>query len=140
MRLFEKIVYKSELANLSIIGSDQFAYRKNHNSSMALVKCYHKWTQWLDKDADFVRVFSFDFSKAFDSVSHNILCNKLKLLSLNPYIVNWTINFLIGRQQRVIVDGVTAQFLPNNQGVPQVRVLHGTYLVFPMINDLKACS
>ena len=85
------------------------------NSCMALVKCYHKWIQWLDKDADNVCVFSFDFSKAFDSVSHDVLCNKLKLLSLNPYVVNWIINFLSGRQQRVIVDGVATKFLPTTR-------------------------
>ena len=29
---------------------------------------------------DFIRVFAFDFSKALDSVSHHIVCSKLKLL------------------------------------------------------------
>ena len=39
-------------------------------------------------------IFSFDLSKAFDSVSYNILCNKLKQVKLNPYIMNWLISFL----------------------------------------------
>ena len=34
--------------------------------------------KWLDGNADFATIFSFDFCKAFDSVSHNILCWKLK--------------------------------------------------------------
>ena len=38
--------------------------------------------------------FSFDFSKAFDSVSHNILCSKLKQVNFNPYVINWLISFL----------------------------------------------
>ena len=37
-------------------------------------------------NADFVRIFSFDFSKAFDSVSHNILCSKLK--QVNEFSLN----------------------------------------------------
>ena len=45
--------------------------------------------------ADFVRIFSFDFSKAFDFVSHNILCSKLKQGNINPYIINWLIIIII---------------------------------------------
>jgi len=39
-----------------------------------------------------------DFSKAFDSVSHNILCSKLKQVKINPYIINWLISFLDQRE------------------------------------------
>ena len=33
---------------------------------MALLKCQHYWLNWLDKDADFFKVYSFEFNKAFD--------------------------------------------------------------------------
>jgi hypothetical protein len=97
MRLFEKIVYQNELYHLNaeFIGDDQYAYKKGLNSTMALLKCQHKWLQWLDSDAYCVRIFSFDFSKVFDSVPHDIVCNKLKHLNINPYIYNWIISFLI---------------------------------------------
>ena len=35
----------------------------------------------------------FDLSKAFDTVPHDIVCEKLKATDLNPYIINWIINF-----------------------------------------------
>ena len=73
---------------------------------MALIKCQHTWLKWLDGNANFVRIFSFDFSKAFDSVSHYILCSKLEQVNINPYIINWLISFLDQRKQRVVVDGV----------------------------------
>ena len=94
MRLFERLVYKHELSSIcrDFIDLDQFAYREGHNSSMALIKCQHKWLSWLVGDADFVRVFSFDFSKTFDSVPHHILCSKLKQVNINLYIVNWMIS------------------------------------------------
>ena len=44
---------------------------------MALIKCQHHWLGWLDTEADFAKVYSFDFSKAFDLVSHEIVHNKL---------------------------------------------------------------
>ena len=104
---------------------------------MALIKCQHHWLDWLEKDADFVRVFSFDFSKAFDSVSHQVLCNKLKSYNINPYITNWIMSFLSGRQQRVVVDGIVTRFLDINRGVPQGTVL-GPILFSIMVNDIKS--
>ena len=70
MRIFEKLVFKQEIrAKLkSIIGKDQFAYRKGSNTTMAIIKCQHQLLKWLEaEDVDFIRVISFDFSKAFDS-------------------------------------------------------------------------
>ena len=71
MRIFEKLVLKQELSLVtgSVISKDQHTYKEKHHTTMALVKCYHSWVKWLDKDADFARVFSFDFSKAFDTVN-----------------------------------------------------------------------
>ena len=78
MRLFERVVFRCELSHVinNSIGSDQFAYRKGLNTTMALVKCQHEWLRRLDSDADFIRIFSFDFTKAFDSVPHDIVCRK----------------------------------------------------------------
>ena len=85
---------------------------------MALIKCYHSWLSWLDKDADFARVFSSYFRKAFNTISHHIVCNKLKAMDVNPYITNWIMSFLTNRQQRVVVDGKSTEFVSVNGGVP----------------------
>ena len=53
-----------------------------------LLTCHLHWLKWLDGAMDFVIVLSFDFSKAFDSVSHAIVCNKLVSLYINPYVIN----------------------------------------------------
>ena len=46
-----------------------------------------------------VRMFAMDFSKAFDSVSHKLLAEKLKSLPLNPYIINWQISFVRDKKE-----------------------------------------
>ena len=93
MRLFERVVYKQEMASVfkSVVGRDQFAYKEGTNTTNALLKRLHHWLKWLDEGADYVSVVSFDYKKAFDSVSHNIICQKLKTLEFNPYITNWII-------------------------------------------------
>ena len=82
------------------------AYCQGHNSSITLIECQHIWLKWLDRDADFVRVFSFDFGKSFDSASHSILCAKLVQVKINPCVINWLISFLRDRKLRVVVDGI----------------------------------
>ena len=42
-------------------------------TTVALVNCQHEWLRRLDSDADSIRIFSFDFRKAFDSVPHESL-------------------------------------------------------------------
>ena len=137
MRVFERVVFKQELSvPLSLeVGADQFAYKRGQNCTMALIKCYHNWLEWLDGDTDFVRVFTFDFKKAFDYVSHYILSEKLKALKVNPYIINWIIDFLSDRSQRVTVDGITTEYVNINRGVPQLSVL-GPVLFSIMVNDI----
>ncbi len=137
MRLFEKCVYKSEIApaTRNNIGPDQFAYKKGHNSTMALIKSQHQWLEWMDKNANYVRVLSFDF-QAFDSVPHDLLFEKVKKLLINPYVVNWLISFLENRIQRVMVDGITTEYLYINRGVPQGTVL-GPVLFSIMVDDIK---
>ena len=137
MRLFEKMVFKQEISAVakSVIGRDQFAYKEGTNTTTALIKCQYYWLKWLDEDADFVRVMSFDFSKAFDSVPHDIVCEKLKSTSINPYIINWIISLLINRRQRVVVDDIETEYVDISRGVPQGTVL-GPFLFSLMVNDI----
>ena len=95
MRIFERLVYENELV-LAInthITPDQHAYRQGSSTTTALLKCQNHWLKWIDKKAYCVKVYSFDFSKAFDSVSHRIICEKLKSIGINPYVINWVISF-----------------------------------------------
>ena len=63
------------------------------------------WTEMLD-EGDPVDAVYLDFRKVFDSVPHQRLLGKLKAYGINGKITKWIRNFLVGRQQRVKVNGI----------------------------------
>ena len=56
------------------------------------------------------RAFSFDSSKAFDTVPHQTVCDKVKGFGINLYVINWIIDLLRNRKQRVVVGGRKTEF------------------------------
>ena len=86
------------------LSQTQFAYRQGGNCTDALLTIQHHICKFLDDSyCEAVRLFTMDFSNAFDSVKHNLLSAKLKQLPLNPYIINWYHSFFSNRQQRISV-------------------------------------
>ena len=77
-----------------------------------------------------------DFSKAFDTVKHSLLFSKLKLLPLNPYILNWYLSFLTDRRQRIVCNGLTCGWISVNKGTTQGSV-SGPYLFNIFLSDLE---
>ena len=74
-----------------------------------------------------------DFSKAFDSVSHQLLAEKLKSVPLKLHIINWWLGFLRGRKQRVIFRSSVCSWKTVNKGTT-----HGSVSVFNIfLNDLE---
>ena len=65
----------------------------------------------------------FDLQKAFDSVPHHALLDKLRDLQLNEFILKWICDYLMQRKQRVVVNGQTSETLPVLSGVPQGSVI-----------------
>ena len=79
----------------SYLNNNQFAYRTGGSCTNALLKIQHEFLQALDSnDNRAVRLFTMDFSKAFDRVKHNFLIDKLTQSRLNPYIFNCYVSFL----------------------------------------------
>ena len=64
-------------------------------------------------------VIIMDFSKAFDKVSHSLLSHKLHHYGIQDKLNKWIENFLVGRKQAILVDGVTSSYVSVESGVPQ---------------------
>jgi len=64
-----------------------------------------------------------DYRKAFDSVSHTKLIEKLLLLNVDPSLIKWIAAFLPDRKMRVKVKLEFSDWIVILSGVPQGSVL-----------------
>lgn len=76
-----------------------------------------------------------DLSKAFDTVDHQILLNRLSEIGLSTKAVDWFKNYLSSRTQCVHIDGEISDKLTVNTGVPQGSIL-GPLLFTIYVNEL----
>ena len=61
----------------------------------------HAWALWTDGNGATVKTMLFDYLKAFDFIDHRILIDKLEGLVMPRSVLNWIIDFLSDRSQRI---------------------------------------
>ena len=115
------------------IHSAQYGFVSGRSSTAQLLSTLQTIGKNLDKGLQTDVVFMY-ISKAFDTVNHNRLPQKLRDFGLSGSLLLWFKNYLSGRFQRVTVLGATSTSLPITSGVPQGSLL-APFLFSVYIND-----
>lgn len=135
-KIFEKIM-KDKLMNFlgktNFFSDNQFGYRNNLSTENALQHFMHDVYNGLN-DGSLTTGLFLDIRKAFDTVDHKIMLEKLHTIGIRGVVYNWFESYLINRKQCVRVEHYISDMKCIYQGVPQGSVL-GAILFLIYIND-----
>ena len=118
----------------NLLDNRQWAYRKGKSTEQLLIHLTERWREAVERKL-FVGILFVDFTKAFDTVSHNILLQKLNDLGIRGNIWLWLKNYQTERRQFVKINGSNSDTHIIAPGVPQGSVL-GPTLSSLFTNDL----
>ena len=120
-KVLERIIFEKICDHLTI-SDHQWGFLAGRSTTGAILSAMHEWHLNLERGAEIQAVF-FDLQKAFDSVPHRLLLQKLVQLDVHPHIVAWISSYLYNRSQIVGVEGAKSASQHAISGVPQGSVL-----------------
>lgn len=136
-KIFEKIIYNrlsDFITKNNLLSSKQFGFTKKKGTKDALSYITSKIYENLDKSTPIAVTF-IDLAKAFDTVNHEILLDKLYSYGIRGKAYDLLESYLKNRKQKVRIGQNSSDFKNINTGVPQGTIL-GPLLFIIYVNDL----
>ena len=102
-KIVEKVVHKQIVSYLnkhSFLFAGQHGFRNSHSTETATLEFIDKVFKHLDNDKTPISIF-LDLSKAFDTLNHNILLQKLSYYGIQNSALTWFESYLTNRYQYV---------------------------------------
>lgn len=139
-KLLEKLMY-NRLINFieanNILYKHQYGFRKKHSTIHPILHLLSHVSEASNKiNRELTMAIFIDLKKAFDTISHDILINKLNKYGIRGVANNWIKSYLTNRKQFVQYKDAHSTTQTITSGIPQGSIL-GPLLFILYINDLS---
>ena len=126
------------LNGFSVLCDNQYGFRKNRSHSLALIDLCDKISSAFNRREHATGVF-LDLSKAFDTVNHVILSDKLDHYGIRGLALEWVKSYFPERKQFVEFNNVRSSSQAISCGVPEGSILGPLFFIL-YVNDLNNAS
>ena len=107
-KIFEKVIYTQVYAyfqNKKLFYDSQYGFRKKHSTELATLELTDRVLKEMDKGHTPIAIF-LDLSKAFDTIDHKILLDKLHYYGIRDNSLKLFESYLDNRTQYVCIDNI----------------------------------
>ena len=140
-KIFEKVVFiqvYDYFTQNDLLYKSQYGFRKLHSTELAALEFTDKIVSNLEQGKLPLAIF-LDLSKAFDTIDHNILIDKLSYYGITGRALDWFKSYLHQRKQYVQYCDSISSMSNIKTGVPQGSIL-GPLLFIIYMNDIAAVT
>ena len=124
-KVFEKVFFHQVydyFSSNNLFYENQYGFRKKHSTELAAIELVDRILGHLDQGNIPISVF-LDLSKAFDTINHAILIQKLSFYGLRAIPLKWFQSYLENRHQYTDFCGAKSPQTKIMTGVPQGSIL-----------------